>query len=84
MDGKGTLVGKVNGWERQTDGKGRRMGRADGWGKETWERQTDRRMGKADKQRGEADGWGRQMGKKDRWTDGKEQMGGEEKGMENG
>ena len=36
----------------------------------------DRRMGKAYKQRGEADGWGRQMGKKDRWTDGKGQMGG--------
>ena len=40
-------------------------------------------MGKADKQRGEADGWGRQMGKKDRWTDGKEQRWvGKKKGWE--
>ena len=55
-------VGKVGGWERQTDGWGktdRRMGKMDGeskHGKDRWERWW---VGKADGKR-QTDGWERQ------------------------
>ena len=67
-------VGKVGGWERQTDGWGktdRQMGKMDGESK----RGKDRQMG------GKDGGWGRQMGK-DRQTGGKDRQMGNADGWE--